>query len=116
MLIEYKIKFEKDGLTITQRVEPSASVTPPVQPSAVGDLTVAKHLPSAFSAGKGGDGGPEIGPGGGGPESSPVTILGPIIFGASNGSSSPLAGKGGDGGPEIGPGGGPAAGAGGGKK
>jgi hypothetical protein len=33
MLIEYKIKFEKDGLTITQRVEPGA-LSPEAKPEA----------------------------------------------------------------------------------
>jgi hypothetical protein len=56
MLIEYKIKFEKAGVTITQRVEPgssgaivtSAAADPPPPPAPnAGD---SKALPQAFSA------------------------------------------------------------------
>src|SRR5260370_40915489 len=99
MLIEYKIKFEKDGLTITQRVEPNGSGTQRVPPSAMGDVTVAKHLGQSFAATKGGDSGSDPGPGGGGPGSGPITILGPIIFGGSNGGSKPPGVPGGGSGP-----------------
>lgn len=92
MLIEYKIKFEEDGLTITQRVEPDASDSAPVARTAqTGGLT-GRSLGSAFEAGEGGGpedrigpgGGPgdPIGPGGEGPGARPIIILGPIIVGA----------------------------------
>jgi hypothetical protein len=96
MLIEYKITFAKDGVTITQRVEPNSSTAPTLQPSATGDLAVAKHLGKTFAASQGGGPGDEGDIGSGGPGSMPVAILGPIIIGGSNGASNPaVAGKGG---------------------
>ena len=80
MLIEYKIKFEKDGMTITQRVEPGDSRAQLHGPTRLRGITVAKHLGSSFSGQGGGPGDPP-GPGGGGLGSGQVTILGPFIIG-----------------------------------
>src|SRR5258708_1959860 len=103
MLIEYKIKFENDGLTITQRVEPGASRTQPAKQSVFSGVTHSKHLSRSFAASVGGGPGDETGTGGGpgdetgtgggpgdetgtggGPGSGPVTILGPFIMGGLN--------------------------------
>ncbi len=83
MVIEYKIKFDKDGVTITQNVEPKAS-TETVKQSAAGPIAVKQQLPESFpqtkmaaaavgAAGGGGDrtgtgtgGGDRTGTGGGG--------------------------------------------------
>jgi hypothetical protein len=124
MLIEYKIKFEKDGLTIAQYIEPnSVSITPrassgkatlkrlPATQNEVSSLTATNPLAKlaaksadgggpANDTGKGpaddtgtgpaddtGTGGPadDTGTGSrmspGGPQSAPIFILGPIVFG-----------------------------------
>jgi len=101
MLIEYKIKFEKDGLTIAQYIEPNAT-TPKtaangslqvnglparqteITPTVVNPL--AKLAPDAAGGPiTDGGGGPITDPGGGVPGSSassaPIFILGPIVFG-----------------------------------
>jgi hypothetical protein len=102
MLIEYKIKFEKDGLTIAQHIQPnSAPVTqaqpkkaqvtglPATQPEVTG-LANANPLAGVAPDGGGqpfGDtGGQPFGDTGGGGQgssasSAPIFILGPIVFG-----------------------------------
>ncbi len=60
MLIEYRIKFERDGVTITQRVEPDTSdgVHVPFRtssragekPSVASESRAANDLPSSFGA------------------------------------------------------------------
>jgi hypothetical protein len=88
VLIEYKIKFEKNGLTITQRVESGASVPAPAKPAPSSNLAVSKHLARSFAASTGGGPGdlPDTDGGGppfalSGPGLGPITILGPIILG-----------------------------------
>ena len=104
MLIEYKIKYEKDGVTITQRVEPGASGRADVPLSAearartttanAGAVKTANELPASFGgkehlnnprilasgakkgADKGGSIGPETDPGGGS-EPEPNVSIGP---------------------------------------
>jgi hypothetical protein len=98
MLIEYKIKFEKDGLTIAQHIEPnSAPAAPPKAtvsglPAAQQELGPVASNPLVTAAGpidKPGGGGPVDKPGGGGPidkpggggfGTAPIFILGPIVF------------------------------------
>jgi hypothetical protein len=90
MLTKYKIKLEKDGLTITQWVEPA---TTPQAPSSVAEgATLSAALPAVFpqsqksNASLPGEGGSEAETpfsGGGGPFTSgegPATIIGPIVF------------------------------------
>jgi hypothetical protein len=103
MLIEYKIKFEKDGLTIAQHIEPNST---PVayagaQKAQVNGLpeklqdAKATANPLATLGAEGGapigqlggapigglGGAPIGGIGGGAPASAPIFILGPIVFG-----------------------------------
>jgi hypothetical protein len=92
MLIEYSIKFEKDGLIITQRMD-SGSQAPAVKDQSTVEQNVLganapDPLPSvganAATAGTGGGGvhSPR-GPGGAPIESTsgaPITIIGPIIL------------------------------------
>jgi hypothetical protein len=100
MLIEYKIRLGKDGVTVTQRVEPGCSTNHMEAGSSDGE-PFSRRLGHKFEAGKGG-GGPEEPPGsgGGGPEEQP---------GAGGGGPEEQPGSGG-GGPEEQPrsgGGGP---------
>ena len=112
MLIEYKIKFEKDGLTIAQHIEPNSAGLKPSSnakqvnglPAAQRDVDAAATNPLAKSAGAGSGpifdtGGGPIFDTGGGPifdtggvpvaaAPSPIFILGPIIF--TNGASPEL--------------------------
>jgi hypothetical protein len=119
MFIEYTIKFEQDGVTITQRVEPSASGSTVVKPAPQNSAASARSLGSSFTAGKGGGGADDTGPGqggpdhilagGGGPGAGPIVILGPIIMGGSNHTAAGLVseaktGKGGGGADDPGPG------------
>ena len=105
MLIEYRIKFEKDGLTISQSIEPNSSpetfgrVKQPVSslPAAQSEVrNLASRNPLDRVGGAPGDkpggapgdkpgGAPGDKPGGfpGGSGSSPIFILGPIVFGNS---------------------------------
>jgi hypothetical protein len=106
MLIEYKIKFEKDGLTIAQHIEPnSLQAVRGVKNGKVNvnGLPAAQHEVKALVArnplAAGGEpadpiggGGPADPIGGGGPAdpiggnvpgSAPIFILGPIVFGNS---------------------------------
>ena len=92
MLIEYKIKFEKDGLTITQRLEPRAAA--PVKPDApvpggpavehiLGEThkqSLAAHAARPRKAGGPGDS-PDIGTGPDGfGTTAPIILIGPIIL------------------------------------
>jgi hypothetical protein len=87
MLIEYKIKFEKDGLTITQRLEPRASA--PVKPDAptvehtlgeTKEQSVAAHAARPRKAAGPGDS-PDIGTGPDGfGTTAPIILIGPIIL------------------------------------
>src|ERR1035441_7629707 len=98
MLIEYKIRFDDDGVTISQRIEPGASEGS-VRVTTGGDDSgvTAKELPSFQMAAQAAsdDSGPgggtsdksEVGGGisdksevgGGGPDTAPIIIFGPII-------------------------------------
>ena len=95
MLIEYKIKFEDDGVTITQRVEPDVSGRASVEQTILPSGLTGRSLGRAFEAhpdrsgqdrtdqsGIGGGGGDPTGPGGQGPGTRPTIILGPIVVGA----------------------------------
>jgi hypothetical protein len=85
MLTEYKIKLEKDGLTITQSLDSGTS-----QPLAT--FTASNALQASFQQSKsanaanpksGGSAIDDPGPGGGGFTGSgaaPITIIGPNIF------------------------------------
>ena len=97
MLIEYKIKFEKDGLTIAQHIEPNSSPVTnsrskaPITglPASQAEMgTLVSRNPLTTSGGGPGDkpgGGPGDKPGGnaGGFGNAPIFILGPIVFGNS---------------------------------
>src|SRR6266849_10095099 len=84
MLIEYKIKFEKDGVTITQRVEPNGS-NRREQPRVSGKPTFSKLLGDTVGDGFAED--PEIvGGGGPSPGSGRVIAFGPLIFCDSDGT------------------------------
>src|ERR1700677_3487906 len=102
MLIEYKIKFEKDGLTIAQYIEPNSSRVAntrstnaqatglPATQTEVTGLANANPLANvAQDAGGqpfgdiGGQPFGDIGGGGGGVQglsAAPIFILGPIVF------------------------------------
>lgn len=112
MLIEYKIKFEKDGLTIAQHIEPNSAKPAANGKQQVSGLPATQQEVESAAAGNPlakipADGGtPFIDPGGtpfldpggtpfldpggtpGASASSPIFILGPIIF--SNGASPEL--------------------------
>src|SRR5215468_10689237 len=88
MLIEYKIKFEKDGVTVTQRMEPNASNRPPVS-SAPGKPTFSKILGDKVGDGLAED--PDTG--GGGPGSGRIIAFGPVIFCGPDGTNVVLPGK-----------------------
>jgi hypothetical protein len=91
MLTEYKIKLEKDGLSITQRIEPTASQPLPVfaannalQASYERSKNVIESKNTNASNPKsGGSGLDDPGPGSGGFTGStgaPITIIGPNIL------------------------------------
>jgi hypothetical protein len=92
MLIEYSIKFEKDGLTITQRVDAGSQGPPVKDQSAVEQNVLQASAPDPLRAvgtkaatlETGGALVPKPrGPGGGPFESisgAPITIIGPIIL------------------------------------
>ena len=88
MLIEYKIKFEKDGVTVTQRVEPNASSRRVV--SSVSGKPIFSGLVGETS-GDPDPGVPEdperVGGGGPGSGSGRVVAFGPVIFCDSGGIS-----------------------------
>src|SRR5664280_1493666 len=89
MLIEYKIRFDDDGVTISQRIEPGGSegnvrVTTGEDDSGV----TAKELPVSFrmtaqaasdDSGQGGGVSDKSDVGGGEPDTAPIIIFGPII-------------------------------------
>jgi hypothetical protein len=89
MLIEYNFKFEKNGLTVTQRVGPGGASG---SPRASGGVVEQNALKASFresrqaSAAKprsGGGPGGNIGGNGGGPPDSgtaPVTFIGPFVM------------------------------------
>jgi len=86
MLIEYKIKLQSDGLTITQRIEQGSSEAqvkegaPVVQNSLPGSI---QEIEAANAAASQRGGSPlDQNPGGGPADSgaSPITIIGPIIL------------------------------------
>jgi hypothetical protein len=102
MLIEYKIKFEKDGLTIAQHIEPNSNpvtygrikmpvTTLPAAQDQVRTLVppnplVTAGAPADRPGGAPGDivgGAPGDTVGGAGAGSAPIFILGPIVFGNS---------------------------------
>ena len=94
MLIEYKVKFEKDGLTITQQVKQDSSrvqakPAAPVKQNALGASLQESQTPGIASRQAGG--GPDEQDPGGGPDEQdpggtpatgggPMTIIGPFIF------------------------------------
>jgi hypothetical protein len=104
MLIEYKIRFDEDGVTISQRIEPGdGPVDVRVDADRDDGSVTARELPASFAmtqasgsttddSGHGGGptnkagvgGGPttKSGVGGGEPGTVPVIIFGPIIVGA----------------------------------
>ncbi|MCZ2075193.1 MAG: hypothetical protein HUU41_08560 [Bryobacteraceae bacterium] len=87
MTVEYKIKFEKDSVTITQRVEPVASGAISAQPDASDGATVSSALASSFDetlamrpqSAEGGGFQDPAGPGGGAP-AGPMVVFGPIVI------------------------------------
>ena len=108
MLIEYKIKFEKDGLTIAQRIEPTSASRNGGggYRAGINSLPAARHemktpalknpltnVPDIAT----GPGDETTGPGdettcpgdettgSGGLGSAPIFILGPIVFGNAHG-------------------------------
>lgn len=95
MLIEYKIKFEKDGLTISQHIEPNSSpitygrIKGPVTslPASQAEVkNLVSRNPLADTGGGPHDkpgGGPGDKPGGRSEGTAPIFILGPIVFGNS---------------------------------
>jgi hypothetical protein len=110
MLIEYKIKFEKDGLTIAQYIEPNATAPKTAAngrqqmnglPAAQTEITptvsanpLAKVAPDGGGAPISDTGGAPISDTGGGVpgssmSSAPIFILGPIVF--ANAAPSELA-------------------------
>jgi hypothetical protein len=99
MLIEYKIKFEKDGLTIAQHIEPNSTRTASSRTKVpVTGLPATQHEVTTLAAqnplAQGGASGDQFGGasgdpfggasgdqfGGGAPGSAPIFILGPIVF------------------------------------
>jgi hypothetical protein len=96
MLIEYKIRFDDDGVTISQRIEPGANEgSVRVTTSQDDGGVTAKELPSfkaQLASDDSGEGGgtsdqSDVGGGssdqsdvgGGGPDSAPIIIFGPVI-------------------------------------
>jgi len=97
MLIEHKITFQKDGLTITQRVGESVAGSPPNTNILVGDNALKGSFKDSVAARAvkpaaggapgdkpGGGGGPGDKPGGGGgPDgagTAPIILIGPIVL------------------------------------
>jgi hypothetical protein len=86
MLIEYKIKFEKDGLTITQRLGSSAQQAKPDAPvvehilAESHEQTLAVHAAGPRPAGNPADQ-PSVGTGPDGfGTMAPIILIGPIIL------------------------------------
>ncbi|MDQ2843697.1 MAG: hypothetical protein M3Y72_22185 [Acidobacteriota bacterium] len=96
MLIEYNITFEKDGLTIKQRVDTSASGSQGKVVGAVAENSLKSSFQKSKATntsvplagggpgdvpGSGGGPGDVPGSGGGGPVgTAPITIIGPFIM------------------------------------
>jgi hypothetical protein len=85
VLIEYKISFQADGVTIAQRVEPGSYSTNGMKPSAgtsSNAVVQSGNLGASVHDTSGGDaGGAEIGPGGNPPGQQPIIVFGPTIIG-----------------------------------
>jgi hypothetical protein len=85
MLTEYKFKLEKDGLTITQRLDPGNSEPLPTfkaNNALQASFQESKSV-NATSPKSGGSTADDPGPGGGripGSGAAPITIIGPNIF------------------------------------
>jgi hypothetical protein len=84
MLTEYKIKLEKDGLTITQRLDPGISQPLPTF-AASNDLQASFQQSKSANASNpksGGSAADDPGPGGGvgSAGAAPITIIGPNIL------------------------------------
>jgi hypothetical protein len=91
MLIEYKIKFEKDGVTVTQRMEPNASNRPAVS-NVAGKPTFSKIVGDKVGDGLAED--PErVGGGVPGSDSGRIIAFGPVIFCGSDGTGVVLPAK-----------------------
>lgn len=105
MLIEYKIKFEKDGVTITQRIEPGTSKNVVVDTNCQPGGAITRSLGSSCADGAGGGGAEDIDPGGGGAEDIGPGGGGAEDIGPGGGGAEDI-GPGGGGADDIGPGGG----------
>ena len=111
MLIEYKIKFEKDGVTITQRIEPGTSKDVVIDTNCQSGDAISRSLGSSCASGPGGGGAEDIGPGGGGAEDIGPGGGGAEDIGPGGGGAEDI-GPGGGGAEDIGPGGGAGTGSG----
>lgn len=95
MLIEYKVKYDKDGLTITEKIEGGSSGNQPKPGAPIVAKSLAANFEESQTASAGTStlgGGPNPSDIGGGPNprdvggagaglgSGPVTIIGPFIF------------------------------------
>ena len=79
MLIEYKIRFDKDALIITQRINSDGSASTPKPGAPIEQGQLGNTIDDAGVLG----GSPNDKEPGGGPFSSgsaPITFIGPIIF------------------------------------
>lgn len=90
MLIEYKIRFDGDGVTISQRIEPGENEgSVRVTTASDGNEVTARELPDSFqmtaqaasgASGPGGGTSNKSGVGGGDEaDTAPIVIFGPII-------------------------------------
>ena len=99
MLIEYKIRFDGDGVTISQRIEPGENEgSVRVTKGSYGSAVTARELPASFQmtaqaaseasspgggtsdkSGVGGGTSDKSGVGGGEADTAPIIIFGPII-------------------------------------
>jgi hypothetical protein len=98
MLIEYKIRFDGDGVTISQRIEPGENEgSVRVTTGSDGSVVTARELPASFQtaqaasaasspgggtsdkSGVGGGTSDKSGVGGGEADTAPIIIFGPII-------------------------------------
>ncbi len=95
MQIEYSIKFQKDGFTITESIDTGGGAAASVKPGApVAQNSLGASFQDSQSAGNpagsGQGGGPhdrspgggphDRSPGGGPADGAPITIIGPFIF------------------------------------
>jgi hypothetical protein len=104
MAVEFKIKIENNGITITQVVEPVTSQVT-VRSAAQGGVLKSNHLRASFASGSGGGGNAETGPGGGGNAETGPGGGGNAETGPGGGGNAET-GPGGGGNAETGPGGG----------